>query len=50
VVLYRCETLSLLLREDHRLGVYKNGVENVWTGDEVEEEWRELHNEELHNL
>jgi hypothetical protein len=26
VVLYGCETLSLLLREEHRLGVFENRV------------------------
>jgi hypothetical protein len=43
VVLYGCKTLSLTLREEHRLRVFENR-------DEVTGEWRKLHNEELHNL
>jgi hypothetical protein len=31
VVLYGCETLSLTLREEHRLRVFENSVENIWT-------------------
>jgi hypothetical protein len=53
VVLYGCETWSLTLREEHILRVFVNGVlrrifepkRNEMTGG-----WRELHNEELHNL
>jgi hypothetical protein len=53
VVLYGCETLSLILREEHRLRVFENRVlrrifgpkRNVVTG-----EWRKLHDEELSNL
>jgi hypothetical protein len=53
VVLYECETRSLILREDHRLRIFDNGV--LWRKvgpqrDEVTCEWRKLHNGELHNL
>jgi hypothetical protein len=53
VVLYGCETLSLTLREEHRLRVSENRVLRRIFGpkkDEVTGEWRKLHNEELHNL
>jgi hypothetical protein len=53
VVLYRCETWSLTLREEHRLRVFENRVLRRIFGlkrDEVTGGWRKLHNEELHNL
>jgi hypothetical protein len=53
VVLYGCETWSLILREEHRLGVFENRVLRRVFGpkrDEVTREWRKLHNEELHDL
>jgi hypothetical protein len=54
VVLYACETWSLTLREEHRLGVFENRVLRRMFGpkrdDEVTGEWRKLHNEELHDL
>jgi hypothetical protein len=53
VVLYGCETWSLTLREVHRLGVFENRVLRRIFGprrDEVTEEWRKLHNQELHHL
>jgi hypothetical protein len=53
VVLYRCETWSLALREEHGLRVFENRVLRRIFGpkrDEVTGEWRKLHNEELHNL
>jgi hypothetical protein len=53
VVLYGCETWSLILREKHRLGVFKNMVLRRIVGprrDEVTGNWRKLHNENLHNL
>jgi hypothetical protein len=31
VVLYGCETWSLSLREEHRLRVFENSVEDIWT-------------------
>jgi hypothetical protein len=45
--------LSLTLREEHRLRVFENSVFRRIFGpkrDEVTGGWRELHNEELHNL
>jgi hypothetical protein len=53
VVLYGCETCSLTLREEHRLTVFENRVLRRIFGpkrDEVKEEWRKLHNEELRDL
>jgi hypothetical protein len=53
VVLYGCETLSLTLREEHRLQVFENRVLRRIFGpkrDEVTGGWRKLHNEELHGL
>jgi hypothetical protein len=53
VVLYGCETWSLTLREERRLGVFKNSVLRKIFGpkrDEVTGEWRELHNEELYDI
>jgi hypothetical protein len=51
LVLYRCETWSLTLREAHRLRVFENRVLRRIFGqkrDEVTGVWRKLHNEELH--
>jgi hypothetical protein len=48
-----CETWSLTLREEHRLRVFENRVLRRIFGpkrDEVTRGWRNLHNEELHNL
>jgi hypothetical protein len=45
--------MSLTLREEHRLGVFENRVLRRilgWKRDEVTGEWRELHNQELHDL
>jgi hypothetical protein len=53
VVLYEYEALSLTLREEHRLRVFKNRMLRGIFGlkrDEVTGDWRKLHNEELHNL
>ena len=53
VVLYGCETWSLILREERRLWVFENRVLGRIFGpkrDEVTEEWRKLHNEELNDL
>jgi hypothetical protein len=53
VVLYGCETWSLTLREEHRLGVFGNRVLGGIFGpkrDEVTGEWRKLRSGELHNL
>jgi hypothetical protein len=53
VVLYGCETWSLILREEHRLRVFENRVlRRIYgpTREEVTGEWRKLHSRELHNL
>jgi hypothetical protein len=53
VVLYGCETWSLTLREEHRLGAFENRVLRRISGperDEVTGEWRKLLNEELHDI
>jgi hypothetical protein len=53
VVLYGCETWSLTIREEYRLRVFENRVlRRIFgpTADGVTEDWRKLHNEELHNL
>jgi hypothetical protein len=53
LVLYGCETWSLTLREEHRLRVFENRVLRRIFGlkrDEVTEEWRKLHNEEICDL
>jgi hypothetical protein len=54
VVLYGCETWSLILREEHRLRVFENRVlrRRIFgpKRDEVMGEWGKLHNEKLHNL
>jgi hypothetical protein len=53
VVLYGCETWSLILRKEHRLRVFANRVLRRILGpkrDEVTGEWRKLQNGELHNL
>jgi hypothetical protein len=50
MVLYGCETWSLILWEEHRLKVFKNRVLRRIFGpmrDEVMGRWRKLHNEEL---
>ena len=53
VVLNGCETWSLTLREECRLRVFENRVLRKIFGpkrDEVTEEWRKLHNDELDDL
>jgi hypothetical protein len=53
VVLYGCESWSLTLKEERRFRVFENGVLRRIFGpkrDEVTEEWRKLHNEELNGL
>jgi hypothetical protein len=52
VVLYGCETWSLILREEHRLRFFENGVLRKVFGPKREEggSWRKLHNDELHCL
>ena len=53
VALYGCETWSLTLREEKKQRVFENKVLRRIFGprrDEVTEEWRRLHNEELNDL
>jgi hypothetical protein len=53
VVLYGCETWSLILTEERRLLVFENRVLRRVFGpkrDEITGEWRKLHNEELRHL
>ena len=53
VVLYGCETWSLILREERKLRVFENRVLRRIFGpkrDEVTGEWNRLHNEELNDL
>jgi hypothetical protein len=50
VVLYGCETRSLIFREGRRLGVFENGVVGkiFWPKrDEIPGEWERLHKKEL---
>jgi hypothetical protein len=51
--LQQLETLSLTLKEEHRLRVFENRVLKTILGrkmDEVTEEWRKLHSEVLRCL
>jgi hypothetical protein len=53
VVLYGCETWSLILRKEHRLMLSEKRVLRsifVPKEDDVIGKWRQLHSEELHNL
>jgi hypothetical protein len=53
MVLYRCETWSLTLREERKLRVFENKVSRRIFGPrryEATGEWRRLHNVELHYL
>ena len=53
VVLYGCETWSLILRVERRLRVFEKMVLRRIFGlkrEEVTGEWRKLHNEELRDL
>jgi hypothetical protein len=53
VVLYKCETSSLTLREEHILRVFENRVLRRILGpkrDEVTGGWKKLQNEELRDL
>jgi len=53
VVLYGCETWSVILWEEYRLKKFKNRVLRsifVSKRDEVTGYWRALHNQELHAL
>jgi hypothetical protein len=53
VGLYGCENWSLTSRAEHELRVFENRVLRRIFGlnrDEVTGDWRNMHNEELHNL
>jgi hypothetical protein len=52
VVLYGCESRSVTLREEYRLGVFENRVLRRIFGPKMEEDgsWRKLLNDELNNL
>jgi hypothetical protein len=53
VVVYGCETWSVILREEHSLRVFENMVLRKIFGpkrDEITGKWRRLHNEELYGL
>jgi hypothetical protein len=53
VVLYRCETWSLTLREQHRLKIFEKRMLRRISEpkrDTMIAGWRTLHNEEIHNL
>jgi hypothetical protein len=53
VVLYGCETWSLILREEHRLRISENRALRRIFGPkryEMTGDWWKLHNEDLHNL
>jgi len=53
VVLYGCETWSLVLREERKLRVFEEWMLRRIFGpkrDEITEEWRKLRNEELNDL
>jgi len=53
VVVYGCETWSLILSEECRLRVFENRVLRIIFGsktDKVIREWRQLHNEQLNDL
>jgi hypothetical protein len=53
VVLCGCETWSLTVGEEHKLGVFENKVlRRIFKPkrDGVRGGWRKLHKEELHNL
>jgi hypothetical protein len=53
VVLYGCETWSVILREEHMLRVLEDRVLKKIFGPkrgDVTGEWRRLHNKELHDL
>jgi len=51
--LYECETLCLILREEHKLRVFEKRVPWTVFGPKmvkVVKSWRRLHNEEIHNM
>jgi hypothetical protein len=53
VILYGCETWSLILREEHKLRVFENMMlRRIFEpkGNGVMGGWRKLHNEDLRDL
>jgi len=53
VVLYGCETWSLIVRKEHSLRAFENRVLRRTFGPKrykVTADWRKLHNEELNDL
>ena len=53
VILYSCETWSLIFRDEHSLRVFENKVlRNIFgtKKDEIRGEWRKLFNAQLHAL
>ena len=52
IIIYITETWSLTLREECRLRVFENRILRRIFGPKRDEneEWRKLHNEELHSL
>jgi len=53
VVLYGCETWSLIVRKEHSLRAFENRLLRRIFGPKrykVTREWRKLHNEELNDL
>jgi hypothetical protein len=52
VVVYGCETWSLILREKHGLTVFENTELRIFgpRRNEVADGWKRTHNEELHEL
>jgi hypothetical protein len=51
VVLYRSKTLSLTLREEHRLRIFEYSVLRIFGSKRVEDgSWRKLHNDKLNSL
>jgi hypothetical protein len=52
-ILYGCETWSLILREEHKLRVFKNRVLSRILGlkrDDVAGKWKKVYNEKLYDL
>lgn len=47
-VLHECETWSLTLIEEHKLGLFLNRILSGPKRDELRGEWRRLHDEDLY--
>jgi hypothetical protein len=53
LVLYRCETWALILKETHTLSAFENrGLRRIfgYKGEKVAGGWRQQHDEEFKNL